>query len=71
MLDVQRIWRIATSRGGMIEVRLWRTPAGDQRVLLEQLASDVTDEAALDLDAAQAVAQAVLEACEIARAVGD
>jgi hypothetical protein len=71
MVEIERVWRIATSPTGVIEVRLSRDRAGDLRVLLEQLGSEQTGETGLELDVAQALALAVFEAYQIARAHRD
>jgi hypothetical protein len=71
MVEIQRFWRIEASPAGAIQVRLSRDSAGNPRVLLEQLGVEQTDETGLELDVAQALALAVFEACQIARAHQD
>jgi hypothetical protein len=67
--NVERIWRVTTEAGWMIEVRL--TSAGDKepKVLVERLSASPDDEVAFDLEVARALAQALLEASEVASAL--
>jgi hypothetical protein len=67
MVEVQRIWRVNTAANGAIDVRLSSDKEGDHLLLL----SDEGKERALDLDEARAVAQAILEACEVDSALDD
>jgi hypothetical protein len=69
MVDVERIWRIKTSSNGDLEVRLAPTHSGDRQVRLEQVGADESGLQALDLVAARALAETLLEACEVASAL--
>jgi hypothetical protein len=69
MVDVERIWRIKTSSNGDLEVRLAPTHSGDRQVRLEQVGADESGLQALDLVAARALAETLLEACEVATAL--
>jgi hypothetical protein len=71
MLEVQRIWRITTSANSAIEVRLSAGRNGDQQLMLERFGSDPADEQTFDVEVARALAQAMLEACEVASALSD
>jgi hypothetical protein len=71
MVDVQRIWRITTSGHGEFEVRLAAGPNRERRVALEQIGAESADMETLDLEVARALAQAMLEACEVASALGE
>lgn len=67
MVEVQRIWRVTTAASGAIDVRLSSDPNGNHRVLLSEGGKD----RALFVDEARAVAQAILEACEVDSALGE
>jgi len=69
VVEVQRIWRITTLTGETIQVRLSPDRQGGQQVVLESLSSDSPDGQAFDVDVARALAQAMLEACEVALAL--
>jgi hypothetical protein len=71
MADVERIWRITTEKNGTIDVRLRESPVGDRQVILEHLGSEDLDGDSFDVPVARALAQAMLEACEVASALGD
>ncbi|MCW2503421.1 MAG: hypothetical protein JWO79_1705 [Actinomycetia bacterium] len=70
MAEVERIWRIGTGGQGRIEVRLFTGPSGEQQVVLDQLGPDRPG-TAWEVDVARAVAQVMLEACEVASALSD
>jgi hypothetical protein len=69
MAQVERLWRILAETKGTIEVRLVDDAAGDPYLTLEQLNSDAVDEAVFYPDVARALAQVLLEACEVASAL--
>jgi hypothetical protein len=71
MLEIQRIWRITTSANGAIDVRLSPRRNGDQQLMLAWLVSDPPDEQTLDLEVARALAETMLEACEVASALSE
>jgi hypothetical protein len=71
MLEVQRIWRITTSANNAIEVRLSAGRNGDQQLILGRFGSDASDEQPFDVEVARALAQTLLEACEVASALSD
>lgn len=64
MAEVQRIWRIPARWGGPVEVSLVKAEAGDMVIITQ----DGT-ERPYALDDARGIAQAMLEACEIAVAL--
>jgi hypothetical protein len=64
MAEVQRIWRIPARWGGPIEVSLVKAEAGDMVVV-----SQDGTERPYALEDARGIAQAMLEACEIAAAL--
>jgi hypothetical protein len=70
MTDVERIWRIRTESDSILELRLLTGPAGDQRLVLEQSGAEPLT-GSLDVDDARALAQAMLEACEVAAALSE
>jgi len=70
MVDVQRIWRITTASGGY-EVQLTAGRTGQGQVVLEQIGADADGKQALDLDVARALAETMLEACEVAAALNE
>jgi hypothetical protein len=69
MLEIQRVWRITTSSSGSMEVSLSEDGSGQQRVQLELPSVEASDEQAFDVEVARALAQAMLEACEVASAL--
>jgi nitrite reductase (NADH) large subunit len=70
MVDVQRIWRITTPSGGY-EVQLTTGRTGQRQVVLEQIGPDPDGKQALELDVARALAETMLEACEVAAALNE
>jgi hypothetical protein len=69
MPEIERIWRISTDSGNKIEIRLSLGRQGDPHVSLEPSADQLTG--AIDVNVARAVAQAMLEACEVASALSE
>lgn len=67
--EVQRIWRISTSAQSAIEVQLLPTPQGERRLRVDETGTPTGALQSLRVDVARAVAQAVLEACEVASAL--
>jgi hypothetical protein len=71
MVPVERIWRVKASPADTVEIRLspgraddsWRVEVADSKL------AD-TDARTFDVDVARAIAQAMLEACEVASALG-
>jgi hypothetical protein len=71
MVPVERIWRIKASAMGPLEVRLSPGSGGEEwTVALVGAGLADGDEQTFEVEAAQAVAQALLEACEVAAALG-
>jgi hypothetical protein len=71
MLQVQRIWRITTAGSQAIEVRLSPARNGNDELMLELIGFDLADKQTFDVDVARALAQAILEACEVASALSE
>jgi nitrite reductase (NADH) large subunit len=69
MVDVERIWRIRTSADGDLEIRLGPGNAGERQVVLQHTGGDGDGLRALNLGAARALAETLLEACEVASAL--
>ncbi len=69
MADIERIWRITADSRGRIEVRLFQGPQGEAQLSLERDFEPV--DGAFEIPVARAVAQAMLEACEVASALLD
>jgi hypothetical protein len=71
VVDVQRIWLIGDGKpeNGGAQVVLRQTDAGDFALSLGTPGPDGTRGKEIDLDVARALAQAVLEACEVAAAL--
>lgn len=69
MVEVQRIWRITTSSGNTVQVRLSPDRQGAQQLVLEGVDSESTNGQTFDVEVARALAQAMLEACEVALAL--
>lgn len=67
MVEVQRIWRVNTAANGAFDVRLASDPRGNHAVVL----SEGGKERSLALDEARAIAQAILEACEVDSALDE
>jgi hypothetical protein len=70
MAEVERIWRIVTNDQGTIEVRLFTGPDGEPMVTLEELPSGGSP-GVFAVDTARAIAQVMLEACEVASVLGE
>jgi hypothetical protein len=70
MAEVERIWRIATNGQDKIEIRLFTGPNGEQQVVLDQIGAQTTG-GVFGVDVARAVAQVMLEACEVAAALSE
>jgi hypothetical protein len=70
MAEVERIWRISTENSGTVEVRLFVGSGGDHQLGLERLGAD-PDQETFDVEVARALAQAMLEACEVAAALDE
>ena len=72
MVEVQRIWLIGDGKveNGGARVGLRQTDSGDFALSLGPLLSDgLQGSQEIDLDVARALAQAMLEACEVAAAL--
>ncbi len=71
MVDVQRIWLIGDGKpeNGGAQVSLRQTDSGDFALSLGSLGPDGVPGREVDLDVARALAQAMLEACEVAAAL--
>jgi hypothetical protein len=69
VVELERIWRITTSTGGTVHVRLLTDGQGNPRVVLEPLNWESGDGQVFDVEVARAIAQAMLEACEVAVAL--
>lgn len=69
MVELERVWRITTSTGRAIHVRLLTDGQGDPRLVLEPLNREAGDGQVFEVEVARAVAQAMLEACEVAVAL--
>jgi hypothetical protein len=73
MVNIERIWRVVSASGKRFEVRLSEGPGGRPQVSLN--GGDGGDakesDGSFDIDVARAVAQAMLEACEVASALGE
>ncbi len=67
MADIERIWRITTDSRGRIEVRLSQSSQGGAQLSLERDSEPL--DGAFDIAVARAIAQAMLEACEVASAL--
>jgi hypothetical protein len=70
MAEVERIWRIVTSEQGRIEIRLFTGPDGEQQVVLDQFGAE-NAAGVFGVDVARAIAQVMLEACEVAAAISE
>jgi hypothetical protein len=70
MVNIERIWRVISVSGKRFEVRLSEGPGGRPQVSLNGGDADESD-GNFDIDVARAVAQAMLEACEVASALGE
>lgn len=69
MVEVQRLWRIAAPGQSPIIMSL-SAPDGDiPHVSLEGAGADGFTAATFDIDVARALAQTLLEACEVAAAL--
>jgi len=66
VVQVQRIWRVSISATGTAEIRLSGDANGSHRVILELPNPEPPGQRTMGVTAARALAQAVLEACEIA-----
>ena len=71
MVDVQRIWLIGTGKAedGGAQVSLRQTDSGEFALSLGASGTNGTPGQHLDLEVARALAEAVLEACEVAAAL--
>ena len=69
MVELERLWRITTSVGQIIQIRLSADGQDGQQVVLEPHSSGQADGQSFDIDVARAIAQAMLEACEVALAL--
>lgn len=69
VVEVQRIWRVAGDADSSLQVRLLRANTGAPTVVLEDGGLEPGPEKHLDVDVARALAQAMLEACEVATAL--
>ena len=77
MVDVQRIWLVGNGAGddNGAQVRLRQSDSGELRLVLGPLGplgpigAAGAQEREVDLDVARALAQAILEACEVATAL--
>jgi hypothetical protein len=65
MAEVERIWRIVTEEGETIEIRLLTGADGEPLIAMEQSARG-EGHGAFAVDTARAIAQVMLEACEVA-----
>jgi hypothetical protein len=65
MAEVERIWRIVTEERETIEIRLLTGANGEPLVAMEQSGGG-EDHDAFAVDTARAIAQVMLEACEVA-----
>jgi hypothetical protein len=71
MVPVERIWRVKASPADTVEIRLSPGRADDSwRVELVDSKLAGADAQTFDVDVARAIAQAMLEACEVASALG-
>jgi hypothetical protein len=71
VVEVERIWRIGASPGRAIEVRLAADGGEIPKVMLAQQGAAAGDTQTFDVDVARALAQAMLEACEVASALNE
>jgi len=72
VVEVQRIWLIGDGKveNGGARISLRQTDSGDFALSLGSLVSDgLQGSQEIDLDVARALAQAMLEACEVAAAL--
>ena len=67
MIEVQRIWRVTTAAHGAVDVRL----SGDTKGTHQVMFSEGGKERAFGVDEARAIAQAILEACEVDSALSE
>jgi hypothetical protein len=70
MVNIERIWRVVSGSGKRFEVRLSEGQGGRPQVSLNGGDTEVPD-GTFDIEVARAVAQAMLEACEVASALGE
>jgi hypothetical protein len=71
MVPVERIWRIRTSPTGGVEIRLVPGQGGEPwRLVLVNSDRGDADAQAFSVDVARAIAETMLEACEVAAALG-
>jgi hypothetical protein len=72
MVPVERIWRIRPSATDSVEIRLVPGQGGEPwRLLLVGSAAGNADGQAFPVDVARAIAETMLEACEVAAALGE
>jgi hypothetical protein len=70
MAEVERIWRITIDGQSRIEIRLFTGPDGEQQVVLDQLGAGSAG-GVFGVDVARAIAQVMLEACEVSSALSE
>ena len=70
MAEVERIWRIAIDGQSRIEIRLFTGPDGEQQVVFDRIGAEAAG-GVFGVDVARAVAQVMLEACEVASALSE
>jgi hypothetical protein len=68
MVDIQRIWRVGTGSDA-VEVSMAAASRGRPQVGVKLPGGAANTERTFDLEVAQAIAQAILEACEISSAL--
>jgi ATP-dependent protease HslVU (ClpYQ) peptidase subunit len=70
MAEVERIWRIMTDDHKTIEIRLFTGADGEPVVALDQTPGAGAG-GVYAVDTARAIAQVMLEACEVASVLGE